>query len=219
MRQYSRANCQAALNYTTLGKEACTQWLNETLEYVEANDEITHVMIVYRYSSGLFGSNVGSFPDVPTKVGMKLIDDPGYSEAELSDIFWQSLEEIIVRLAESKKKVFLMYPIPELPTHIERGVSAFSIFSDQTMLDLDTATSKTYYQARHEFVLEKLNSIELDNVVPIRTYDYLCHDEGCPAVSGGEALYFDDDHLSVSGARKLLRGYFENNQDLIRASE
>ena len=46
-------------------------------------------------------------------------------------------------------------------------------------------------------------------VAMTRPADQLCHDGRCVTVLAGTALYFDDDHLSASGARRLVPGWLD----------
>ena len=202
---HSFSSCPPALNYVLKGKSKCTQWLNETLNFLEHNEQIETVLIAFRYSVAIYGDNVNFFPEIPDKVILDIESKKELSDSEKLAIYWQSLEEIITRLLASNKKVILLEPIPELPTHIGRAVSAFSIFGDSTLVDLNASTSKAYYQSRHEYILKKLRSLQQhDNLILVNVYDLLCHETGCPATIGNVALYFDDDHLSVEGSKLLF---------------
>lgn len=78
------------------------------------------------------------------------------SSEDALEVFWIDLETIIKRLNKSGKKVWLVYPIPELPMEINKGVHPFSIFNDETVLDLEVSTTKSYYLKRHEYILKKI---------------------------------------------------------------
>ncbi len=203
---HSFSGCPPALNYQQLGNELCTKWLNEHLDYLESNKSIKTVLVGFRYSSAIYGDNVAVYPDVPSEVLLNnIVPYADYSDQEKLDLYWNSLEEIIVRLLASGKRVLLLEPIPELPMHIGRGVTSFSIFGNSTLLDLTTATPKEYYFQRHEFILSRLRALPPnENLMLIDVYDLLCHDKGCPAVINESAIYFDDDHLSVIGSQILF---------------
>ncbi|WP_197483021.1 SGNH hydrolase domain-containing protein, partial [Oleiphilus sp. HI0128] len=58
---------------------------------------------------------------------------------------------------------------------------------------------------RHAFILEKLDSLPFgDNLKAIKPLEAICSEEYCPTVRDGQALYFDDDHLSLTGAGIVL---------------
>ncbi|NNE37272.1 MAG: acyltransferase, partial [Gammaproteobacteria bacterium] len=90
--------------------------------------------------------------------------------------------------------------------HITKAINKVSIFSNETMVNLQHATTREYYLQRHSYILEKLDGLSYDeNLKAIRPYDIFCDSRSCPAVDGTTALYFDDDHLSLAGAELLAR--------------
>jgi peptidoglycan/LPS O-acetylase OafA/YrhL len=206
VRHHSYSGCSPALNYKINGKELCTQWLNETLSYLENDTSITHVLLGFRYSTYIYRENLSAYPRVPKDVDLNISSINSLSENEKLELYWQSLQEIITRLLESNKTIWLLDPIPELPMHIGKAVLTYSIFGGGRILDdLTLATSKEYYLKRHKFILERLDALSYnDKLIRIPVYDLICSDLGCPAVIENSALYFDDNHLSVEGSRILF---------------
>jgi peptidoglycan/LPS O-acetylase OafA/YrhL len=211
IRHHSYSGCPPALNYKIKGKELCSKWLNETLFHLENDTSITHVLLGFRYSSGIYGDNLADYPEIPNQVRLNIISASPLSEAEKLELYWASLQEIIERLVKSNKTIWLMDPIPELPMHIGEAVFPYSIFGgDRVLANLMLATPREYYFERHRFILERLNSLTYgDSLIRIPVYDLLCNELGCPAVSENSALYFDDDHLSVEGSRILFDRFLE----------
>ncbi len=73
------------------------------------------------------------------------------------------------------------------------------------MLDLNRSTSHEYYMSRNQFIISKLDTLQYGpDLYSITPFGILCDMKYCPAVSGRQALYFDDDHLSIVGAKKLI---------------
>lgn len=205
LQHHSYSGCPPIFSITMVDKELCSEWIEETLYYIENQKTISDVLLGFRYSASIFGDNIDYFPEVPIKVNISFLAGTVLSDDEKLRIYWHDLHEIISRLTRSGKTVWLMHPIPELPTHISKVTSPFSIFGDQTLLDLKKTTSMAYYFERHKFILSKLDSLKKSNrVKPIKIYELLCDTEGCPAILDGKALYFDDDHLSLEGSRILL---------------
>jgi peptidoglycan/LPS O-acetylase OafA/YrhL len=205
IRHHSYSGCPPALNYKINGNELCSQWLNDTLSYLENDTSITHVLLGFRYSYGIYGENLDVYPKVSNNVNLNIINIKSLSENEKLEIYWRSLNEIIDRLLKSNKTIWLLDPIPELPLHISKAVKPFSIFGERSILDLNVSTPKEYYFERHAFILERLKTLAYnDKLIRIPVYDLLCNELGCPAVAENSALYFDDDHLSVEGSRILF---------------
>jgi hypothetical protein len=68
-----------------------------------------------------------------------------------------------------------------------------------------SATTVEYYFARNKFIISKLDSLPYgDNLHALKPFEVVCDGGFCSAVNGNNALYFDDDHLSLSGAELLV---------------
>jgi len=166
----------------------------------------TNVLVGFRYSAFLFGEQKHNYPELPniSPINRIIIDRKKPSSAELREIYWSSLYEIVQRLISSGKTVHLMYPIPELPLNVDKAISSFSIFGEGSMLDLEQSNSTDYYKRRNEFI-NKLNSLIFgDKLYPINPLELLCGNNYCSIIRNGSALYFDDNHLSLTGAELLM---------------
>ena len=204
----SFSDCPPALLFE-VKLPGCTRWINESLGYLENNKVIKNVLIGYRYSFYLFGNHIDSYPQLPDVDPRWQFTDPLRKSlsGDSREIYWKSLEEIIVRLLRSGKIVHLLYPIPELPLNIDKAIMPLSVFGGSTVLDLEKATSARYYFDRHEFIISKLDSLPYgSNLHAIKPFELICNEKYCPAVKDKKSLYFDDDHLSISGAELMING-------------
>lgn len=201
----SFSGCAPALTFG-VKQPGCHQWINEAVTYLENNDSIRNVLLGFRYSAFLYGDQLDSYPDVPDLDPVESFSDLR-PNANTREIYWQSYNEIIRRLLASGKKIYLLYPIPELPVHIAKATTPFSMLGTKTSLNLKEATSSKYYYSRNSFILNKLDILPYDdNLLAIKPFEILCNQEYCPAAKNEIALYFDDDHLSVEGSKILLAG-------------
>lgn len=185
----------------------CTEWINESLNHLERSDSIQNILLGFRYSAYLFGDQLESYPSFPNK-------DPKKKYAELTpnttakmarEIYWKSLQEIISRLTDAGKNVYILYPIPELPININKAIAPFSVLTDRHMLDLNKTTSIQYYLKRNEFILNKLDSLQYGKKLhAIKPVELICTEGFCPAIKNSKALYFDDNHLSLAGADFII---------------
>jgi hypothetical protein len=184
----------------------CREWLNQSLAVLENEDSIKKVILGFRHNAFLYGDHAASYPEVPDiypsdrfeEIYAKKIDD-------LRAAYWLDHQTLVKRLLAAEKTVYLLYPIPELPIHISQLTSPFSIFSQEPLYDLEKITSKQYYLNRNKHIIQELDKLSRhDDVHAIRPYDVLCARRDCPAVYNGQALYFDDDHLSAYGALTLM---------------
>lgn len=210
---HSYSGCPPALTYQASYRKRCNEWINSTLNYLEQNENIKNVLVGFRYSFYLYGEHMPYYPNVPVKVNNFIAEQSKISSEDALEVFWIDLETIIKRLNKSGKKVWLIYPIPELPMEINKGVHPFSIFNEETVLDLEVSTTKSYYLKRHEYILKKFNALEKKaSLIPVDVYKILCSQDGCPAVIDSEKLYFDYNHLSVAGADIALKRFLMNEK-------
>jgi peptidoglycan/LPS O-acetylase OafA/YrhL len=202
----SFSGCPPAILFD-VPRPGCSKWTNEALSYLEDLESIDHVLIGYRYSMFLQGNEAKSIlGGVLNASGEQTFDYYGNPVPEESkERYWQSFYQIISRLIESGKTVYVLYPIPELPAHISKVVSPFSIFNKQPMLDLSKSIHAESYFHKNSFILDKLDSLQYsDNLHAVKPFDLLCDSKFCPAVNGENALYYDSNHLSVFGAKQLI---------------
>jgi hypothetical protein len=112
-------------------------------------------------------------------------------------------------LADAGKSVVLIYPSPEyawpVPVHLARAAHR-----GESLEDL--GVPRDLFEARRAPFTSALDRIRADarigKVDPARR---LCDEERCHIYAEGRPLYFDDDHLSVAGARyvaPLFAKYF-----------
>ena len=96
----------------------------------------------------------------------------------------------------------------------------FSIFDKTPLINLQRSLPLSYYYERNAFILQKHKELVFnEKLIAIRPTDLLCDNDFCWAEVDGEIMYFDDDHLSVSGARviaELFNRYIETSSDTIR---
>lgn len=204
--QLSFSACTPALLFNSK-QPGCSNWIKEALEYLENTDSIENVLLGFRYSEFLYGDQRDSYPELPNRVpDINFTDSYRSSITEdPREIYWLSFNEIITRLIKSGKTVYLLYPIPELPVHISKAVSTFTVFHHKALIDLEKTTTSDYYFARNDFIVNKLDALAYGkNIHAIKPFEILCDSKYCPAVSNGKALYFDADHLSITGAAKLI---------------
>jgi peptidoglycan/LPS O-acetylase OafA/YrhL len=202
----SFSGCLPSLLFDVKGS-ACTEWVKTALSYLEKNSTIENVYIGFNYNGFLFGSHRNHYPKIPNN-DPSLLLTAEYSHLgakETRELYWQGLSQMVERLMASGKTVYLQYPIPELPAHISTILTPFSIFGGGLRFDLKNTTTADYYFTRNNYILAKLNSLDYgEQLIAVKPFKLLCHTTHCPAVSDGKSLYFDDGHLSIEGAKKLI---------------
>jgi len=194
----SNSGCQPALDFES-AVPGCSAWLKEALSTLEADTQIDQVVLLWRHSFYLFGDQRIPYPKIPQERPNFLVDLP--AEAARAQ-YLQSLQNIVSRLLVAGKTVWLLDPIPELQRSVEYNIYA-------TKLQADTGLQAqglplTYYRQRHAYMLEGLSKLqEHPRLHRLDTARLYCAKGICQAMDGNQALYFDDNHLSVIGAKRL----------------
>lgn len=191
------SGCQAALTYES-ANPGCTTWMGRSVEFLEQERQITDVILVFRHSFYLFGDQTRTYPHVP-------IDKPNFLTDLPPDVararYVASLTEIVRRLTASGKRVHIMAPIPDLPTHVER----YTFTGDPTDPKRITGTSLDFYRERNAFILPVLRRLDaMPGVSLVDPARAVCGPERCASLIDGTSMYFDDNHFSVEGARRFV---------------
>ena len=201
----SFAGCPPALLFD-VKIPGCAEWVRRSTDFLIQQPEIQDVLLGFRYSLFLYGDQLDVYPNIPDEDPSAMINSKNSLTADAArEIYWRSLLAVIDGLQKAGKRVHIMYPVPELPTNIEKAVAPVSVLGSKTMLDLEHASTEEYYFERNHFILEKLDSLPYsETLTSIKPYDIFCSRGYCPAVKDGKALYFDDDHLSLAGAKLIV---------------
>jgi len=197
--------CSPALSYP-VNQPGCSEWIEESLSYLENNAEITHVLLGFRYSAFLHGGNLSSYPKIPDRdpVNNFPISFQQTFTGDPKELYWQDLKQIINRLLRAGKHISILYPIPEIPVDINIAVLPFSVFGGKTIFDLEKTTTAEFYRKRNAYILDKLDKLPYgDKLEAIKPFDILCDGQYCPAVKDNKALYFDFHHLSLFGSEVI----------------
>lgn len=195
----------------------CTKWINEALNYLENTKTIKNVLVGFRYTAFLYGEQLDAYPYLPNiNPASEISGTPVQLDADQArELYWLSFKKIILRLINSGKNIYILYPIPELPIDINKAVAPFSVLGSLTILDLNKATSVEYYNNRNAFIIKKLDTLAYgENLHAVKPLEIICDSVFCPAVKDNKALYFDDDHLSISGAELIAENIDMENKSL-----
>lgn len=191
LKHFSFSDCKPS--YKELdGFSKCAKWYNETIKYIIDNDKIRNVVFNHRFTRAIFGGDANNYPD---EIEVDI------SNETLSTI--DKLDELIFLLASKKNNVYIFYPIPELPRPINQLIS--NKLRNSESLENIVGTDLNWYKNRNRNMISHFNKSKYpDNVHFIKPENAFCDNNNCYAVKDGTPLYFDDDHPSVLGARKLV---------------
>lgn len=195
--QLTYTDCQPALDFPSVDP-GCAVWLRGTLTWLERSAEITDVIVVFRHTYHLFGDQTKSFPRPPDFDPVFLTDLP---PEQARQVYVDNFTQLVRRLSASGKRVHVVLPTPDLPTHVERYIFAH----DRHRADRVTGVPRAFYEREHAYVLPVLTGLgALPNVTLLDPARAFCDETRCASIIDGKAMYYDDDHPSLDGARRFI---------------
>ena len=191
--QLTFSGCQPALIFVS-ENPGCTSWLNDAVSLIEREKDIHDVLLVFRHPFYLYGDQKRTYPEPPRDRPNFLLNlPPDAARAR----YWQSYEALVRRLLVAGKRVHIVAPIPELPVPIDRYVFGAK--------PGDQGITRRFYAQRNGEILQHLQKIaHWPGVSLSDPVTALCDAENCHAIVDGKAMYFDDNHLSMAGARRFI---------------
>jgi len=194
------SGCGPALTIESRIK-GCSEWIKESLTYLEQDKSLKNITIGFRHTKYLFGDQLGTYPENPDDHPNTFFFMKDMTRKEARKAYWHSFNSIIQRLIDADKNIYIVGPIPELPANIKNLVHPNNIFEKFEPILNIPSTSLDYYLSRNSNALSNLRAVsEQTNINLINTADSLCNNLECFAVHNGDSLYFDDNHLSIIGA-------------------
>lgn len=215
--QLTYSGCPPALTFDTPVK-GCSRWLNDTLEEILSRPELTNVVLAYRhlaYLTPIHNKYKSSAAEIAEHSPRKVFkqDSKLVSAAELKALYWNSFRELVKRLIEGGKTVYVLYPVPEPEADIDKLITPTTIFQRGNS-DKKAKIAVELYEFQSQSIKRELDSIKKESdFVPIVPKDVLCDDNFCYAVKSGQAMFFDDNHLSVAGARLVSELIYEKRSN------
>jgi peptidoglycan/LPS O-acetylase OafA/YrhL len=169
------------------GSETCKTWTERSIEQIVADPTIRNVVVIFRIHHYLFGEQLSQYPQLPNdrSEGAKVTT-------------WRHYVEAVNRLAKSDKRIILVLQVPEVRKSLDDLV-----FQNRLAPDNIAGISREWWRRRSGYVTERLPEIS-SSVKILDPADIFCDEKECIAVKDGIPWYFDDNHLSLEGARKLV---------------
>lgn len=187
VRQFTFSGCVPSYDQVD-DPSPCARWTQETVSLIVKDVAITEVVVSYRVHAALFGDQLAVFPAIPVSVS-----------AERRERLWASYVQLLRTFAAAGKRVTLVLQAPELPVAVESLVFK----AGENVRDIP-GVSREWWSARSAFVMGRLRELPSE-VTVVDPAGLFCTGKQCFAVRAGTALYFDDDHMSVSGASQVAR--------------
>lgn len=191
VKQFTYSGCKPSYSADDVYSE-CSRWYNDSVKYIIDEDQIENVVIGHRYTKHIVGDDTDIYP---YSMSTEQLAD--------RDIQMKNLAALIDILALHKKRVYVVLPVPELNRSIQSLIGR-QYMSGGDILDI-YGNAYSWYLLRNKYILEYFETREFPpNVSFLDVSRVFCDQYLCRAVEGGNALYFDDDHPSLYGAKKVV---------------
>jgi peptidoglycan/LPS O-acetylase OafA/YrhL len=124
------------------------------------------------------------------------------------DDFLAAYERVVTALTKAGKRVVVMYPVPKPPGHVPTLLAQKAHAGhDPHALVID----KAFWQSDNAAAIALLDRLVRDGggrVIGAHVEALLCPDgRQCKLMNGDDVLYYDENHLSLAGARFVLPAF------------
>ena len=102
---------------------------------------------------------------------------------------------MIQKLSEEGKEVVLVLQAPLAGADIQKYINIALKMSKNNLIGITRSEWRKIYYAKNQLIDELPDKIKI-----IDPADFLCDNKNCYVIRDGEALYFDNDHMSIKAA-------------------
>ena len=176
----------------------CGDFVRNEIEELKTTMPGVPMVVINRSSVYVYGHN--EYKDRTTGPLM-FFSEPGALDDAYKAEFRKRYVSAMCEIAKNRP-VYVMKPIPEMiknvPTTIARNEVRFGESSDVTL-------PLSEYKSRNEFVVSVIeDAAKTCGIQILDPEPYLCDAQQCYGSSNGKPLYWDDNHMSESGNKKLV---------------
>ncbi|MGR7522437.1 acyltransferase family protein [Klebsiella aerogenes] len=123
------------------------------------------------------------------------------SKLKADELYTKAFTELACRISQNHK-VFVVNPIPEMSVNVPRHISHLLMMGYDVS---DVYTNTNSYKYKNSTVLSAHANIDKKcNIEVLNPLNYLCKNGACYGSQDLQPLYFDDNHLSQTGNKKLI---------------
>jgi peptidoglycan/LPS O-acetylase OafA/YrhL len=204
LRHFYEFGAAPVLGVQFAGNPGADDRIEQAVQLIENSENIETVVLIARWAYVIHGFNAdfGSYErgrsDAPGI--LKPSSSRRITTDEASDLFCEGITRTVSRLKLAGKRVVVMYPIPEVGYHVPRTMARFLHYHGSVE---EFVRPASYYFHRQERVFTVLDSLG-DSVTRVFPHEFFLRGDRAIVQESHQPLYRDDDHLSISGARKLM---------------
>lgn len=183
------------------------EYTDEVYEALVRDKSVKNVILSARWSLYTEGYTGAYGPAEKSKKLRNLIvrapGNPPAGSAEVRTVFAKALEETVLGLVNSGKRVYLVYPVPELAYTLPQ-VLAIEVMEGRDPAKFTISAEKVYYERTAPIIAMMEAISQREEIVRIRPEELLIENGNILLLHQGKLLYSDDDHLSIEGGRFIM---------------
>lgn len=190
-------------NSTSAAEDAACSTANARIRTAMENGQVPpRLLLVGRWSYYAIGHGVGL--DEGYAISFKAAQGRALGASTQQDIFAAAFSESLTFLAGAFEEVHVLRQAPEIPLYDSRIIARevahgrLNDLTDQVSISLDMALSRTRLGEAPLRLAEAAGLVTLLN-----TWPYFCDAQACSALADGNALYFDNNHITNSAGIRL----------------
>jgi peptidoglycan/LPS O-acetylase OafA/YrhL len=177
----------------------CRELAAEVMKLIEGDTALTDVILVGRWALYADGTRYKNEPGLP--IFIRDGRTTQLSEAENALVFARSIAATVDALRAAGKTVWVISAVPEVGWNVPSVLTRIH----WQHRDFPVAPTLEEFQFRQRHVMPELLRLQaVDAVRVLSPHEILCRQDPCAIVEAGRPLYADDDHLTFTGANKIL---------------
>ncbi len=209
--QFSYGGCVPSLNLKVYNdnRYECDKYFFEVLEKLKNEPDIKKIVLFSRWSFNLKGERFNN-QEGGIEVGsghyfIPLNTDILVEKEMRQKIILQNIEIFINKIKNLDKDIYIVMPTPEMGWEIPNNLARNLHFKNKIEKNTLSISKKVFNERNSDidnfFVYMKKNY----NLNLIYPNDIFCDDLRCFSHKNNVPLFFDDDHVSIEGAKLLSK--------------
>lgn len=209
--QFSYGGCVPSLNLKVYNDKRyiCNKYFTEVLDKLKNEPDIKKIVLFSRWSFNLKGERFNN------KEGGIEIGSGHYFIPINSDVLVEkkirqeeilnNIEIFIKKIKNLDKDIYIVMPTPEMGWEVPNNLARILHYKNKIEKNTLSISKKVFDERNSEIYKFFSNLKQKYNLNLIYPNDIFCEDLKCFSHKNNIPLFFDDDHLSIEGAKLLSK--------------
>lgn len=214
--QFSYGGCVPSLNLKVYNDKRyiCNKYFTEVLNKLQNEPNIKKIVLFSRWSFNLKGERFNNQEGgVETGSGHYFIPidtNVLVEKKERQKIILENIDFFIKKIKNFDKDIYIVMPTPEMGWEIPNNLARILHYENKIDENTLSISKKVFDERNIEIYKFFVNLKKKYNLNLIYPNDIFCNDLRCFSHKNNVPLFFDDDHLSIEGAKLLSKKIINN---------